>query len=157
MRWIILFSFVLVSIPANAEIYKWVDSDGVVHYSGRASQNTDSEDVTSRVQSSGNFVSEPAPDPSTVASDKKNSAPADSGSLSVFTNAGCKECKEVKAFLNARGISYREHDISKDTEGKKRYDELGGKTVPFITLGDQKLSGFNRDQLEAMLKTAGLL
>ena len=157
MRWFLILSFLLVSLPASAEIYKWVDSEGVVHYSGHASENTKSEDVTNRVQSSGNFVSEPPPDPSSTSADKNNDAPADSGSLTVFTSLGCKECKEVKAFLNARGIAYKEYDISKDAEGKKRYDELGGKTVPFITVGDQKLSGFNKDQLEKMLKTAGLI
>jgi len=155
-RWLLILLFFVVSLPAGAEIYKWVDSEGVVHYSGHASEDTKSEDVTSRVQSSGNFVSEPPPDTSSTAVDKKNDASADSGSLTVFTNLGCKECKEVKAFLNARGIAYKEYDISKDAEGKKRYDELGGKTVPFIVIGDQKLSGFHKDELEKMLKTADL-
>ena len=160
MRWFIILSFFLFSLPASAEIYKWVDSEGVVHYSSRASENTKSEDVTSRVKSSGNFVSEPPPEPSSTSvddKDKKNDASTDSGSLIVFTSLGCKECSEVKAFLNARGIAYTEYNITKDAEGKKRYQELGGKTVPFITVGDQKISGFHKDQLEKMLKTAGLL
>jgi mycoredoxin len=156
-RWLPALLLILFSVPAQAEIYKWVDSEGVVHYSSRASENAKSEDVTSRVKSSGNFVSEPPPEPSSTPADKKNDASTDGGSLTVFTNLGCKECREVKAFLNARGLAYKEYNISQDAEGKKRYEELGGKTVPFIAVGDQKLNGFNKDQLEAMLKTAGLL
>jgi glutaredoxin len=160
MRWFIFLSFFLVSLPASAEIYKWVDSEGVVHYSAHASENAKSEDVTSRVKSSGNFVSEPPPEPSTKSADNKdnkNDVSADSGSLTVFTSLGCKECREVKAFLNARGLAYKEYNITEDAEGKKRYQELGGKTVPFISVGDQKMNGFHKDQLEKMLKTAGLL
>jgi len=157
MRWFLILSFFLVSLPASAEIYKWVDSEGVVHYSGQASENTKSEDVTSRVQSSGNFVSEPPPDPSSTSADKKSDASTGSDGLTVYTNLGCKECKEVKAFLNARGIAYKEYDISNDAEGKKHYDALGGKTVPLITIGDQQMSGFHKDELEKMLKTAGLI
>lgn len=157
LRWLIALVLILLTVSAQAEIYKWVDSEGVVHYSSHASENSKSEDVTSRVQSSGNFVSEPPPEPSSTPADKKNDASTDSSSLTVFTNLGCKECREVKAFLNARGIAYKEIDVSKDAEGKKQYQELGGKTFPFITVGDQQLNGFNKDQLENMLKTAGLI
>jgi glutaredoxin len=159
MRWLLVLSLVLLSLPTSAEIYKWVDSDGVVHYSSRASQTEKSEDVTSRVKTRGNFVSEPSPPPDAAdkKADSKNGAVADSKSVTVFTNPGCKECKQVKAFLNARGISYKEYDIASDAEGKKRYADLGGNSVPFVTVGDQRMNGFNQDQLEKMLKTAGIL
>ncbi|MDX5152135.1 MAG: glutaredoxin family protein [Acidiferrobacterales bacterium] len=159
MRWFLILSFFLVSLPAGAEIYKWVDADGVVHYSSRASQNAESEDVTSRVKSKGNFVSEPSPPPDASAktTGDKNDAATDSKSVTVFTNLGCSTCKQVKAYLNARGIAYKEYDVSKDVEGKKRYAELGGSSYPFIVVGEQHMSGFNEKGLEKMLKTAGIL
>ena len=46
--------------------------------------------------------------------------------------------------------------MSKDAEGKKLYAELGGKSLPFITIGKQQMNGFNQEQLEEMLKTAGI-
>ena len=157
MRWFLILSFIFVSLPASAEIYKWVDSEGVVHYSNRASQNAKSEDVTSRVKSSGNFVSEPPPDSASKPADGNQSGAADANSVTVFTNLGCSSCNQVKAFLNARGIAYKEYDVSKDAEGKKRYTELGGKSYPFIVVGEQHMNGFNQQALEEALKTAGLL
>jgi len=157
MRWVLVLSIILFSLPASAEIYKWVDSEGVVHYSGQASQNAKSEDVTNRVQSSGNFVSEPPPDPSSKSTSNDKNGTTDSNSVIVFTNLGCSTCKQVKAFLNARGIAYQEYDVSKDAEGKKRYTELGGKSYPFIVVGEQHMNGFDEKGLEKILKTAGIL
>lgn len=158
MRSLLVISLFLFSPSAGAEIYKWVDSDGVVHYSSRAPQTEKSEDVTSRVKTKGNFVSEPAlpPDASDKKADGKNGAAADSKSVALFTNPGCKECDKVKAFLNARGIAYKEYDITSDAEGKKKYADLGGSSVPLVTVGDQRMTGFNEDQLSKMLQTAGI-
>jgi len=143
---IVLIVATLMSVAANAEIYRWVDEGGRVHYSSRPSTEAQAEDVTTRVQSTGNYVSLEA-----VA------APVDGATVTMFTTTWCKVCKMAKAYLNEKGIAFVELDVEHDEEGKRRYHELNGKGVPITLIGQQKLVGFSAAKMEQALKQAKLL
>lgn len=146
LRAIFLAILLIGSAPAWAQIYKWVDESGVVHYSSRPVEGQQSEDVTEKVHSTGNFV-EMAIVETAVAGDI----------LTMLSTTWCKVCKRAKAYLNAKGIAFIELDVEKDDEGKRRYKELNGKGVPIILIGKQRMNGFSEAKMEAMLKKAGLI
>lgn len=155
LRSLLIISLLFCSLSASAQIYKWVDADGVVHYSSHAADNAKTEDVTQRVKSAGNFVSVEALDPASGGNDADADTAANS--VTLLTADWCKVCKAAKAYLNARGIAYTDLDVEKDPEGKKRYKELGGKAVPIILVGKQRMNGFSEQRLNDMLKTAGII
>ena len=154
MRIFILLLLTCISLSAGAEIYKWVDADGVVHYSSRAADNAKTEDVTRRVKSLGNFVSTANVD-TTDSGDQKNATAAKS--VTMLSASRCKVCKQAKAYLNSIGVRYTDLDVEKDPRGKKRFHELGGKGVPIILVGSQRMDGFSEGRLQQMLKTAGII
>lgn len=131
---------------AQAEIYRWVDDGGRVHYSSRPSAEGQAEDVTTRVQSTGNYVSL-----ETIA------APAASNTVTMLTTTWCNICKKAKAYLREKGIAFVELDVENDEEGKRRYAELNGKGVPITLIGQQRLNGFSSAAMEQALKQAKLL
>jgi len=143
-RWL-LAVLLLLSAPAMAQIYKWVDADGQVHYGGRPAVSAQSEDVTAKVKSTGNFV------------ELETSGTSYGNTITMLSTTWCSVCKRAKAWLNAKGIAYTELDVEKDEEGKQRYHELQGKGVPIILVGKQRMNGFSEARMEEMLKTAGLL
>ena len=155
MRILLLLLVTVYSLSAGAEIYKWVDKDGVVHYSSRAAANASTEDVTQRVKSAGNFVS--IETVSTETTDDTNGTDASNTTITMLSASWCKVCKRAKAYLNARGIPYTDLDVEKDARGKERYKELGGKGVPIILVGNQRMNGFDEGRMQQMLKTAGII
>lgn len=143
MRLPVFVVLLCLSATAGAQIYKWVDEDGRVHYGSRPQVGATVQDVTSRVKSLGNFVTtEALPDSATTAQ------------LIMLSTDWCKICKKAKAWLNLKGISFTELNVEKDSEGKRRYKELNGKGVPIFLYGKQRMNGFNPGRLEQML-TAG--
>lgn len=134
------------SLPVHAQIYKWVDEDGSIHYSSRPSARAKSEDVTQQVKSSGNFVEIETVETGVV-----------SNSVTMLSTTWCGVCKKAKAWFNAKGIAFTELDVEKDEEGKRRYRELNGRAVPIILIGNQRMNGFSEDRMEQMLRSAGLI
>jgi len=106
-----------------ANIQKWVDSEGKVHYGERPPQAQESEAVSAKV--------------STV-------TPLSSGpSLVLYSTAWCGYCKKARAFMRQEGIRFREYDIEKTPSAKRRYDKMGGKGVPLLVRGGETLQGFS--------------
>ncbi len=136
----------MVTIPAWAQIYKWVDESGAVHYSSRPVEGQHTEDVTQRVRSTGNFVE----------LESVESA-ATGNTITMLTTTWCGVCKKAKAYLNSKGVPFTELDVEKDDEGKRRYRELNGKGVPITLIGKQRLNGFTEAVMEKVLKKAGLI
>ena len=143
---LLLIATLALVASAQAEIYRWVDEGGRVHYSSRPSADGQAEDVTTRVQSTGNYVSLEAVD-----------IPVAGNTVTMFTTTWCNVCKTAKAWLNEKGIAFVELDVEKDEEGKRRYRELNGKGVPITLIGQQKLIGFSAAKMEQALKQAKLL
>lgn len=157
MRIFIFLLLACFSLSAGAQIYKWVDADGVVHYSSRPADNAKTEDVTQHVKSLGNFVSTAAVDTTTSGTSGDQMNATEAKSVTMLSASWCKVCKEAKAYLNSIGVPYKDLDVEKTAEGKKRFHDLGGRGVPIILVGNQRMDGFGKDRLHQMLKTAGII
>jgi glutaredoxin 3 len=69
--------------------------------------------------------------------------------VTVYTTEPCGFCRQAKALLQARGVEYREVNLSKDPDGRADLAALTGQmTFPQVVVGRRSIGGF-RELLEA--------
>ena len=74
---------------------------------------------------------------------------ADESGVIVYTTEPCGFCRQAKALLEARGVSYSEVNLAKDPVGRADLVALTGQmTFPQIVVGRRSIGGF-RELLEA--------
>jgi glutaredoxin 3 len=73
----------------------------------------------------------------------------ENGRVTVYTTDPCGFCRQAKALLQARGVEYREVNLTKDPDGRADLVALTGQlTFPQIVVGVRAIGGF-RELLEA--------
>ena len=75
--------------------------------------------------------------------------------IKVYTTEPCPFCRQAKALLDARGLTYDEVNLSKDPAGRAQLAEKTGMmTFPQVIVGDELVGGF--DALRAADKSGAL-
>lgn len=70
----------------------------------------------------------------------------------IYSTPTCASCKQVKRFLDGRGIAYEVIDLETNPALYQHLmDKTGYKTVPIIQYGRKFVSGFNAGELMKML------
>jgi glutaredoxin 3 len=74
---------------------------------------------------------------------------ANGSRIKMYTTDPCGFCRQAKALLSARGVSYDEINLAKDPAGRAALVEMTGQmTFPQIVVGQRSIGGF-RELLEA--------
>ena len=74
---------------------------------------------------------------------------ADANGVTLYTTEPCGFCRQAKALLAARGVSYDEINLAKDPDGRAGLVALTGQmTFPQLVVGERAIGGF-RELLEA--------
>jgi glutaredoxin 3 len=61
----------------------------------------------------------------------------------VYTTEPCGFCRQAKALLGKRGLSYDEINLAKDADGRAELAKRTGMmTFPQVIIGDQLVGGF---------------
>ncbi len=137
---------------AYAEVYKYIDSEGQVHYVN------DPTKVPSRYQDQvisnielpklGRYQSfgKKLPPGQTIPA---LTSPATTGSkkIEVLVTSWCPYCKKLEKFLKEQRISYVRYDVEHDAKGMQIHNQLGGGGVPVTRIGSTVLRGFNPDAI----------
>lgn len=133
---LILLSLFL-ALPASAGVYKWTDAQGRMQYSdsppaAAKAKQLKLQSFTGPVQVS-------------------RAIGADSG-VTIYTTEWCGVCKRAKAFFAQNGVPFREWDVEKTEFGAIKFKQLGGSGVPLITVGSEKMAGFDAGSFMEMWK-----
>lgn len=129
--------------PAQAgKVYKWTDADGRVHFSDQPVDVPNVEEVKIRSFSGAADVALEGDDFGTR-------------EVKILTTTWCGVCKKAKAYLAGKGIYFSEYDVETSDIGRQEYKRLGGKGVPIILVGKQRMNGFSSSRLDEMLKNVG--
>jgi glutaredoxin 3 len=71
----------------------------------------------------------------------------------VFSTPSCGWCRKVKSYLKEKGFRYRDVDISKDSKAAQDVQRKTGQTsVPIILINNKPIIGFNRQEIDRLLK-----
>ncbi|MGZ8217846.1 DUF4124 domain-containing protein [Methylomagnum sp.] len=137
-------AFAVAAGPAGAEIYRWTDAQGKVHFSNQKPAGDEAERAEA-FHGGGNasFMG-------------GGGSTARVAAVRMFTTQWCPVCKKAKAYLKKRGTPFEELDIERSRSAKAEYTRLGGKGVPVTLVGEQRINGFNAEEWESVLKDAGL-
>jgi len=123
--WLLLLSL-LLACPAVAGVYKWTDAQGRIQYS----------------------------DTPPAAASTQLKLHSYAGPVQVGQAAGAGSGVTIYTTFRQNGVAFSEWDVEKTDHGAARFRQLGGTAVPLITVGSEKMTGFNASRfMETWKKT----
>jgi len=142
------FSLLFTVTNVQAEVFKWVDENGQVHYSDQKPENQQVKEIKIKphtqaltndsIESS--EVDEPVLAPPKPYKKKQK--------VTMYAASWCGYCKKARAYFKKNKISYVEYDIEENLNAKKRYEKLGGVGVPLLVAKRKTMRGFNVAKFE---------
>ena len=137
-------------MPATlgAEIYKTIDENGRVIFTDKPTAQSQAVEVDTNANNA-DGLSESS---YSKADEIKSKKQAKQKSVVMYSTSWCGVCKNARSYMQSNGIKFKEYDIEKNSNAHSKYKKLGGKGVPLITVGKNKMSGFSASRLEAMLE-----
>jgi glutaredoxin len=147
---------------ATAELYRWVDENGVVHFDETRPENVESavkvepiptnKDGDQNIQGpdtaarKSNASSETKPDRNVEPKEK----PLPEAEL--YVTSWCRYCKMAASFLRSKGVPFTLYDIEKDKEAAVRKIQLDPSPgVPFAVINGFRIHGFSVKAYEKAL------
>lgn len=144
------FVAALLLLPAltQAQMYRWIDDSGKVHYSDLAPPSG-AKNVQKKSMSASQSASPPLP---YALQQAVKDFP-----VTLYTSDACDPCVQARDLLNKRGVPYKDVGIAiTDAEGLEKLKNLAGAAVvPVITVGREKYEGFESAAYQAALDNAG--
>ena len=156
-----LLALLLLSSVAAAEMYRWVDKNGVVTFKDTPPPVAQRKSRKVKVYKEDDFAAAPTPAPPSPAYrpprstyyEKKKGSPF-FGTVEIYVTDWCPSCKAAKSYMTRRGIPFVAYDIEKDRSANERFQNLGGRGVPLIIIGSKKMPGFSPQALEYYLSNS---
>lgn len=142
----ILFLLVmLISLPAVAQVYRWVDSAGRVHF-------TDTPPPGSAKNVSRDREADPAAEGQSFATRRA----AENFPVTLYTAADCiAECRQARDLLTGRGVPFNEKMVQKAEDMEELKQLVGDAFVPSLKVGKQSARGFAASAYHNLLDLAG--
>ncbi len=131
---------------SGAQVYRWVDGNGTIHFSDKPPSEQGARDLQIKsYEGTANISVVPG------------QAAKNGSTVKILSTTWCEVCKKAKAYLSEKDVAFRDYDVERSETGRREYKKLNGKGVPIIFVGDQRMDGFDRSKLEAILIKNGLL
>lgn len=142
----------LVALPSgHAEIHKWVDENGRVHYS-------DQKPTTQKTEVLKNI--EPQTYTHTTVFDLpdflgffKSPEKTKKKKVVMYSTQKCSYCKRARRYFKSKNIPFVEKDINKSKQNEKEWQKLGGGGVPIILIGKKRMNGFSASRFDQIYKS----
>ena len=132
---------------AQAQVYRYTDTDGRVVYSDRPPSGDVKNLQTKKLGSNYISTSEPG---------YASALAADRFPVTLYTFQCGDVCQNAEALLNKRGVPFAIVNVS-EPEGQTRLQAVSNEgTAPVLTVGDKLIAkGYNEARWQAMLDEAG--
>ncbi|QOC23303.1 hypothetical protein IC757_03905 [Wenzhouxiangella sp. AB-CW3] len=60
-----------------------------------------------------------------------------------FTAPWCGYCDQARDYLDDQGVDYLEVDVEASTANNRQFQEVNGRGVPLIFIGETRMAGFS--------------
>lgn len=131
----------------SAEIYKTIDENGRIVFTDKPTIDAQEVDVNTNINNA-DGLSDSA---YSKAKDIKSNVSTKQKAVVMYSTSWCGVCKNARSYMLNNDIKFKEFDIEANAVAHNKYKQLGGKGVPLITVGNNKMSGFSASRLESML------
>ncbi|MCW8935379.1 MAG: glutaredoxin family protein [Gammaproteobacteria bacterium] len=152
--------FITVSLSfstlTHAEVYKWVDQSGRMHFSDQAPLNITSEniEITELVTyTSAKVVENDVDINETLSEDKTKPKKSRRKKVVMYSAAWCGVCTKAKKYFKKNKIPFKEYDIDKSKKAKSDFKKLKARGIPVILVGKKRLNGFNVKKFESIYRS----
>jgi len=126
-----------LAMPALAEIYSWQDAAGQVHFGDQPPAGQTKKVVQPRAN--------------TIETAKLTPVKTAAAGIVMYSAEWCGVCKRAKRYFAAHGVSYADDiDIDASAANRQHFEALGGRGVPLILVGAERMDGFDPQLFEAM-------
>ena len=71
--------------------------------------------------------------------------------ITLYSTRRCPHCRQLKQWLQQRGLRFQEFDIERNARAFKEFQRLGGRGVPLLLLNGQRVDGFDPKRLQRLL------
>lgn len=116
MKLIVLICALLFTVSASAEILKWTDKDGKVHFGDRLPAGVETSIVEVKI----NTYESP-----NIEALQEFLNPRDK--VVMYSAEWCGVCKKAKKYFKANNIPYKDYDVDKSSKGKKDFKKARSK------------------------------
>ena len=164
-KFLLIFAVVILSFGISwADVYKWEDEDGVVHYSdtepviGSEWEEVDGATGTAETQQKNDQRPEFDREAITDLIKELEVAPGDdeegpAPTVDLYVTSWCPYCHKAKSFFRSRGIEFAEYNVENDEEAAKRMSSLTkSRAVPFAVINGHHIQGFSVGAYEQALE-----
>lgn len=148
MRLAIAVLMMIAAAGASAQMYRWTDKDGRVHFSD-SPPPAGARNVTKKgvpVQGS----AAPAPNVPFAVQQAMKDFP-----VTLYSTPGCEACDHARKLLNARGVPFKEVSVNSEKELAQLQSAVGSNSVPSMVVGPSVVKGFEEGAYQRALDTAG--
>lgn len=146
-RWVLFPVLVLACVAAQAELYRWVDADGEVHYSDQPPPANITQ--VEKIKAQGGKPSD-VPLPYVLQQAVKNFP------VTLYSTECGDACTRARELLAKRGVPYTELDAT-DPATQVELSQLtgGALEVPVLKVGRDAVRGFEEGRWNTSLDAAG--
>jgi glutaredoxin len=135
-------------LALSQQIYKWKDSQGVVHYSDTAPPPQEKRVEVKDFSGAMAPMAPAVPLPYALAQAVKNNP------VTLYTGSDCVPCDQARNALRDRGVPFSEKTVNSEADRAKMVAAGGTDSVPFMTIGRKTVSGYSSEELQSALTAA---
>lgn len=173
---VVAAAFLLLSVPAMADLYRWVDKDGNVHVT-----NTPPQTRGAKVERMRETNRPHVAPPKTSQKDKKEDKDKDKDkedekkkdkkekekrkfykkfpgvSVTLYVTSWCENCKKAIEFFRGSSVNLKVMDIEKDQMAARQKNAVSpSNSVPVAVIGDDEIVvvGFSQQQYTSALESS---
>jgi len=130
----------------SAEVYRWTDSDGKLHFSDHPPAKNDVKTVDVKLSPTTKLS---VPTPSTedgIAGEAQHNVKK---RVVMYATSWCQYCEKARNYFKKNKIRYVEYDVEKQPKRMKEFKRRGGTGYPLILVGKKhKMHGFSASGFE---------
>jgi len=141
---LVLVLWCISMAPVSAEIFKWTDDSGKVHFGDSPPRAHQVEKIEVKINSY--TSSEIVPFEASVSVDTRQ------GKVVMYSTVWCGYCKKARRYFKENGIPFKEYDTETTKKGRDDYKKLKGTGVPIILVGKKRMNGFSPSGFERLYR-----
>ena len=143
---IVYISLLFIGInEVNADVYRWIDNDGKVHFSDQKPENRQVEQLFLEINTYSNVTYDESIFDTSVGGGKHKR-------VVMYSTTWCGYCKKARRYFEKKSIPFTEYDIEKNKRAKKQYNKMGATGVPVILVGRKRMNGFSASGFEKIYR-----